>query len=194
MEIEYVLGFIIFFTIIGYLIYLQIQNSKKEYVISNFDNRKYLVQKQKDSDYAANLLSVIRSDLAKLCKNLNNKYPNDRRCSRLYRKFNPNVIVENDPGSNHTSYSINKGEKIVLCLRSRDGKNRMVRKNVIMFVALHELAHIMTISVGHTKEFWDNFEFLLEEAVKEGVYKHIDFNSDPHYYCGIKITDSPISK
>lgn len=191
---EYVIGMIIVFFIIAYLIYVLIQNSQKTYKISNFDNRKYLVQKQIYSQHAANLLSVIRRDLSKLCKNLTEKYPNDRRCSRLYRKFNPDVIVESDPGSKHTSYSINKGEKIVLCLRSKDGKNRMVKKNVIMFVALHELAHIMTISVGHTKEFWDNFEFLLRESVKDGIYKHIDFNNDPHYYCGIQITDSPISK
>ena len=165
-----------------------------EYVESTFDNRKYLVQKQIYSQHAANLLSVIRRDLSRLCSDLNSKYPNDRRCSRLYRKFNPDVIVESDPNSQHTSYSINKGEKIVLCLRSKDGKNRMVKKNVIMFVALHELAHIMTISVGHTKEFWDNFEFLLKEAVRLGIYNHIDFNSDPHYYCGVQITDSPLSK
>ena len=190
---EYIFVFIALIIIIIVIIYWRIK-SNEIYVISNFDNRKYLVQNFKDKDYAADLLSVIRRDLQRLCTVLYEKYPSDRRCVRLYEKFNPNVIVEADINSKHTSYSINKGEKIVLCLRSKDGKNRMVRKNVIMFVALHELAHIMTISVGHTKEFWDNFEFLLKEGTALGIYKHIDFNRDPHSYCGVEITDSPLSK
>ena len=33
-----------------------------------------------------------------------------------------------------------------------------------MFVAIHELAHIMTESVGHEPEFWDNMGFLLEKS------------------------------
>ena len=36
---------------------------------------------------------------------------------------------------------------------------------VDFFVALHELSHVMTVSVGHTQEFWENFKFLLKEAV-----------------------------
>ena len=34
-----------------------------------------------------------------------------------------------------------------------------------MFVTLHELAHVMTVSVGHTEEFWTNFKFLLTKSV-----------------------------
>ena len=52
----------------------------------------------------------------------------------------------------------------------------------------------MTLSVGHTKEFWDNFEFLLKEASKIGIYEEIDFNSAPHTYCGVRITDTPTNR
>ena len=61
-----------------------------------------------------------------------------------------------------------------------------------MFVALHELAHIMTKSIGHTEEFWENFKFLLKESIKMNLYKKIDFQKNPHKYCGIEIKDSPI--
>ena len=44
-----------------------------------------------------------------------------------------------------------------------------------MFVAVHELAHIASASIGHTDEFWTNFKFLLEEAEKLNIYKPIDY-------------------
>ena len=60
-----------------------------------------------------------------------------------------------------------------------------------MFVALHELSHIMTKSLGHTPEFWNNFRFALREALKIKIYKYQDFNSKSKKYCGILITDTP---
>ena len=183
------IGFIIIITII-----LIIQNYRQDvsYVVSNIDKRKYMVYNLKYKQLAADTLASVRQKLSNLCERLSKKYPNDERISRMITKFNPDNIVESEPGSTNTSYSINKGEKMVLCLRSRDGQNRIVKENVIMFVAIHELAHIMTLSVGHTNEFWENFEFLLKDAINFGYYKNIDFNSDPHDYCGIKITDSPM--
>ena len=44
-----------------------------------------------------------------------------------------------------------------------------------MFVAFHEMAHVMSLSVGHTDEFWNNFKFILKNAIKIGVYKYVDF-------------------
>ena len=44
-----------------------------------------------------------------------------------------------------------------------------------MFVAIHEIAHIMTLSVGHTEEFWNNFKFLLENAVELNIYTPVDY-------------------
>ena len=35
-----------------------------------------------------------------------------------------------------------------------------------MFVIIHELSHIMSKSIGHNSEFYDNFKFLLKEAVE----------------------------
>jgi predicted metal-dependent hydrolase len=60
-----------------------------------------------------------------------------------------------------------------------------------MFVAIHEIAHIMTLSVGHTEEFWQNFKFLLEHAVQLGIYEPIDYKKNPKNYCGMTISDNP---
>ena len=61
-----------------------------------------------------------------------------------------------------------------------------------MFVALHEMGHVITESIGHTQEFWDNFRYLLEKAIALGVYSKEDFKNNPREYCGTQITDSPL--
>jgi len=186
---------IIGFLLIIIFIFLY-HNYKKDvsYLTSRLDRRKYMVYNLKYKQIAADMLAKMRHKLTKLCVKLKEDYPDDDRIIRLNNKFDPNVIVENEPNSKNTSYSINKGEKIVLCLRSRDGQDRIVKENILTFVSLHELAHIMTLSVGHTKEFWDNFEFLLREAIKNGYYEHIDFNKTPYKYCGVEITDTPLNR
>ena len=63
----------------------------------------------------------------------------------------------------------------------------------MMFVAIHELAHLMTKEVGHTKNFWDNMKFLLVKAIDIDIYKKQDFNSVPKEYCGTTITDTPLN-
>jgi hypothetical protein len=86
---------------------------------------------------------------------------------------------------------VNKGEKIVMCIRQAKD-NAFVDLNVLMYVALHELAHLMTEEIGHPKSFWDNFKRLATEAVDIGVYKRDDFKAKPQSYCGITISSSII--
>ena len=67
----------------------------------------------------------------------------------------------------------------------------LIDLNTLTFVAIHELSHVMTLSVGHTKEFWENFKFLLKNAVKIGIYRAEDYKKQPKKYCGMTITDNP---
>ena len=180
--------------VIVYIIYIYLQSTKHEvkYVQSDLNNKRYLVRKMDDDKEAANLLAYISNKLIELRDYLEIKYPDDKRVQRLVKKFNPDNISEGTPDSGYTSYSVNKGEKIVFCLRSRDKEEALVKKNTMLFVALHELAHIITISVGHTEEFWNNFRFLLKESIELGIYKKQNFSDNPVDYCGMKITDSPL--
>ena len=101
-------------------------------------------------------------------------------------------ICETLPTSKYTAYSENKGEKIALCLdKEENGNGGLIDDNTLIFVAIHEVSHIATKSVGHNDEFWSNFKFLLGEASKIGIYKPIDYKKSPKRYCGIKIKDSP---
>jgi hypothetical protein len=41
-----------------------------------------------------------------------------------------------------------------------------VDKNVCLYVAIHELGHVMTAELGHTDTFWSNNKRLLKEAIR----------------------------
>lgn len=167
-----------------------------EYVVSIRDKRQYLVRNLPDKKSAAELLSLIRGRLIKFVKFMKKKYPDDDRVKRLVKNFNSDQISESTPDSKYTSYSVNKGEKIVFCVRQRNDKNELVDLNTMMFVSIHELAHLMTISIGHTKEFWENMKFLLKEALSKEIqlYSYQPFHEDPKPYCGTMITDTPLKQ
>ena len=162
-----------------------------KYIKSAIDNTEYLVRNTTDSKKAADMLSTIRVKLTNVVNDLIQKYPNDVRTKRLKSRFNPYKISESSPTSQYTSYSVNKGEKIVFCLRSKDDQ-QLHDINTITFVALHELGHLMTESIGHTQEFWDNFRFILKNSIQKGHYNFQDFRNKPVRYCGTDITDSPL--
>jgi predicted metal-dependent hydrolase len=180
--------------ILGITFYMFIETeyvNEVQYVRSSKDNIEYLVRNQNDSKEAADMLSTIRVTLTNVVDDLVKKYPKDERVKRLKSRFNPYKISESPPDSQFTSYSINKGEKIVFCLRSKEDQ-RLHDINTMTFVALHELGHLMTNSIGHTTEFWDNFRFILKNAIQKGHYQFQDFKSKPIRYCGTNITDSPL--
>ena len=49
----------------------------------------------------------------------------------------------------------------------------------------------MTKSIGHKKEFWQNFKFLLKNAVDIVLNKPMDYKKKPKKYCGMTISDNP---
>jgi hypothetical protein len=67
-----------------------------------------------------------------------------------------------------------------------------IDENTIMFVLLHELSHLMTESIGHTPEFWNNFRMLLQDCIKNGKYTPVNYTQNPVEYCGMTISDSPL--
>lgn len=166
-------------------------NSEVILVRSNVDQRRYLVRNLDDKVEAANMLARLREKLKRFVSAIQNKHKNHTGIERLKIRFRPSNLTESDGNSKYTSYSVNKGQKIVFCIRERDNNNRLIDMNTITFVALHELAHVMTVSIGHTQEFWDNFKFLLKFAIAEGYYNYHPYHQQPKKYCGTMITDTP---
>ena len=64
--------------------------------------------------------------------------------------------------------------------------------NTINYVAIHELSHLMTTSIGHTSEFWNNMKFLLQEVIDSPlkIYTYQPYHKIPQEYCGTTISDS----
>jgi hypothetical protein len=160
---------------------------------STIDGKTYRVRDLPDKQRAADLLAKLRQKLETLMDSLTESYPNKPQVKRLVQNFksDPNRFLESTPDAEHTSYSVNKGESVHLCLRQRDGTENLVDDNIMMFVSIHEMAHMITKSIGHEPEFWNNFGWLLREAEAKGLYKPTDFKSHPVMYCGVSITDSP---
>ena len=184
--------FIMFIGIIMLFFYIKSYYGEVEFVKSKKDSQYYLVRKLPDKQQAADLISSLADDLDKLVKHMVAKYPDNPDVKRLYKNFNKNNISEGSPDSGYTSYSVNKGEKIVLCVRQKDEKQSFVERNVLMYVSVHELAHLMTEDIGHTPTFWSNFKFLLTEAVEIKLYKKVDYSKQPAPFCGIKVSSSVI--
>lgn len=193
-------NFIKFFTIafILFCIYIYYSNYHSElvHVKSNVDDELYLVRNLKDKQQAADMLATLSAKLTKMVDIVQEeKAKEDTHCTRsidiLKRRFRKDRISESPADADYTSYSVNKGEKIFFCIRAKDEGMQLVDENTLTFVALHELAHVMTRSVGHTKEFWNNFKYLLRHAIKNGVYSYQKFSENPKKYCGMTITDTP---
>ena len=81
--------------------------------------------------------------------------------NRIVDNFDPLNITENIPGSMYVAYSVNKGEELSICIREKNTE-KFLDSNTVLFVAIHELAHIMSESTGHTEEFWDNIKYVLK--------------------------------
>ena len=65
------------------------------------------------------------------------------------------------------SYTINK-KNVYLCKNDENGV--LYRKNQLVLVLIHEIAHALCDEIGHTEKFNQIFDDLLEKAAKNGVY------------------------
>ena len=160
-------------------------------IIASKDGNKYCVREREKLELAANLLADVTKKMKDMVLFMKQKHPEDPRSIRLVEGFNPKKINETLPTSELTAYSENKGEKLAFCLNTTKEGNKLIDINTLTFVALHELSHIMTESVGHKQDFWQNFKFLLENAKAAGIYDPVDYKKQPQEYCGMKINDNP---
>ena len=173
----------------------QLDKYEVVYQLSSIDGERYLVRDLPDKEDAANLLSLIKSNIYTLSDHLyqsKNNYPKfEQYISQLKKNLKFTIINESSSSGSYTSYSVNKGEQIVFCLRSKY-TNKLHDINLLMYVVIHELGHVACPEYGHTNLFLEIFSFLLHHAIKLKLYKKIDFNNYPSEYCGLIISESII--
>jgi predicted AlkP superfamily phosphohydrolase/phosphomutase len=176
-------------------IYIYVNNRESfdlKCVVSGVNGEKYCVRERSELNSAVDLLAKTTEKCKQLVNYVGEKYPNRENVKRLVAGFNPKKVNETLPTSTYTAYSENKGEKLAFCLNvKKEDNDHLIDENTLMFVAIHELSHIATKSIGHKTEFWDNFKFLLENAKEAGIHNPVDYKEAPQEYCGMKINDNP---
>ena len=175
--------------LIGYLIY-SIRNAGL--VRAEFDGQVYMVQELPDKSKAVDFLIKLKTDLASIAqKSLDRAKKEDNKDYISYiqiivDKLNSVFIREVEKDSPYTSYSVNKGEELVFCLRNKQS-NEFYDYNKVLYVAVHEIAHIGCPEIGHTKLFFELNRYILETAQENNIYEFVDYNNIPEEYCGIQI-------
>lgn len=188
--------FIYFNSDVGMITY-HVPGKTEAYMISD---------KYSDKDDAVKLLSHTNDKLVELLRHLKKKYvPNQydgtvevdnyalRKIvdSMLYN-YNPEVIIENTPGNGDTSYTINKGKKLYVCIRDIR-THKLLEPTIVVFVAIHELAHIgHYYGWGHGDSYWEVFKFLLFEAETAGIFVAPNYKIMPKNYCGLHVNYHPL--
>jgi hypothetical protein len=189
------LGYCIIAFVVGISLYIYYKNSddfQLKCIVSTLDGNKYCVREREKLKSAVDLLAKVTEKCKKLVNYVGDKHPDNKAVQRLVENFNPQRVSETLPTSEYTAFSENKGEKLAFCLnRSKENNDNLIDEGTLTFVAIHELSHIMTKSVGHKSEFWENFKFLLENAKDAGIHNPVDYKKDPKEYCGMKIHDNP---
>jgi len=184
-------AFIALLIIVSMKIYQDSDTFNLRCIISDVDGKKYCVRERSKLVLAADRLATVNQKMGKLVEHCKKTFPKRENVIRLYKGYNPKQIYETLPTSEYTAYSQNKGEKMAFCLNKEKNGDKLIDPNTLTFVALHELSHIATESIGHGEEFWTNFKFLLGEASKINIYKQVDYKKHPARYCGTDITDNP---
>ena len=162
-------------------VYQKSSLNQKNYLVRLHDNPKLQIQ-------SANLLASLTNKKDKLCNFLEKRHKNNKAVQRLLHNKNVKIEELAYEYSNEAAYSINKGERIGICIRKN---NKVQNENTMFFVLMHELAHIMSVKYAHDEEFWNNFAFLIKAATQCGVYKYENFDANPTNYCGHRISFTP---
>jgi hypothetical protein len=187
---NYLIGFVIIVCL--YIYFDKSDSFQLKCIVSGVDGNKYCVRERKKLKAAADLLATVTDNCKSLVEYCGKKYSDQANVKRLVAGFNPQKVMETLPTSTYTAYSENKGEKLAFCLnREKQNNEDLIDESTLMFVAIHELSHIATESIGHKSEFWENFKFLLECAKEAKIHDPTDYKSEPTEYCGMKIRDNP---
>lgn len=177
--------------LVGFTFYLNSDYFNLKCIVSTRDGNKYCVREIGRIEESVDLLALATSRLSKLVHHMNDTYPENQDVKRMFKNFNPKKIMETLPTSEHTAYTEDKGRKMALCLRKKKTEPELIDINTLTFVAIHELSHMMTNTIGHKPEFWTNFKLLLKNAVEIGIYIPINYGKTNQEYCGMSIDDNP---
>lgn len=189
---KYISIYLFILFIVVYIILKELyKNSNVTLKYSYLDNREYFVIDEPDSQLACNQLALINNKIKKLFNYCKLDSGNKENVDRMIKYYNFDAFSELEPKSKYTAYSLNKGEKIKLCLR--DDNMKLINDiNSSIFVMCHELSHLMTVEEQHPPIFWENMKYILKKATESGIYNSIDYKKNPKKYGSNVINNNPL--
>jgi predicted metal-dependent hydrolase len=179
-------------------IYIYYFLNKKNFVsIESNTGTKYMVYNDNLSKDKSNLLSSIVKNMCMLKNYLIKNIESDdlKEYTPYIKQLNKNFneertkIYETDPNSDLTSYSVNKGEELSVCLKSKTS-GHLHDINLLMYVVIHEMSHFACPEIGHGELFQKIFKKFTEISIKLDIYRYDDYNSKPIEYCGMILSSS----
>ena len=191
----------ILIAIIIIFIYIYFFLNKKNFVsIESYNGTKYMVYNDNLTKDKANLLETIVKNMCILKNYLIKNIDSDDLkeyspyIKQLDKNFNENrtSVYETDPHSDLTSYSVNKGEELSICLKSKSS-GQLHNINLLMYVVIHEMSHFACPEIGHGELFQKIFKKFTEIAIKLDIYNYDDYNTKPVEYCGMVLSSSVIN-
>lgn len=189
--------------LVVYLVYNMIYTyTEIAYVTADLDGKTYMIRRGNNHTQtffkeSANALAMINQRMEKLIDHLEKNYSSDSSKSYFIKKlrenYNPYMISEAALDKRYTTYTVDK-QNMHICLRTRNAEEKVYDMNTLMYVVLHESAHLANYSpdgsaiIGHGNEFKMVFKFLVEQSIKIGIYNYVDYANIPQEYCGIIVT------
>lgn len=160
---------------------------------SSVTGKEYGIQEMlKDADATADVIGQLDLFIQDFIKYLVANHPDDKRTQRIRRNVKLLRLEESAFEDGVSSFTLNKGELMSLCVREKTDGQAFHDYQTLLFVVIHELAHVGSVSTGHGSEFVTNFKWLLEQAAESGKYHPADYSQNPITYCGVRVTNNPM--
>lgn len=182
--------YIIIFIIVFYIVFILKDSSLTSF--TDGDTTVY-VRDGKDMEQSAQLLTELTKKMFELrdylVHNIDTFDDKDKDHVNLLKvNFTKSrtKIYETDFNSSYTSYAVNKGEEIAFCIRCKPS-GELHNINLLMYVAVHEMAHTACSENGHTALFNYIFKFMLNKAVDIKLYTYENYQTNPVTYCGMNL-------
>ena len=149
----------------------------------------------------ANLLATLDDKLGFIVQSLSTGNVSGNAINRLISNWNKGVTIKEIGNmESDAAYVVNK-QYMSFCLKnfcdadSCDENINFENINLLTYVGIHELSHIMSDEIGHGDEFKTNFKYLLSHAKKlkyNGLPLYVDLTKlkTPNKYCGVSIINS----
>tara|TARA_Y100000816_G_C26106106_1_gene587920 strand:- start:672 stop:1199 length:528 start_codon:yes stop_codon:yes gene_type:complete len=148
----------------------------------------YYINKDKYTLQKIETLKTLNLNIEKLISELKvSEYSNQENVKKLFTNWSGFIEELDVNNKNVFAYNVNKGESISICLVNSK-TNQINGMNELIYVTLHELAHVMTDNYEHNKEFWENFNFLIKFAKSKNIYNEVNYDKNKVSFCNDYLT------